>query len=105
MADENDVDTVTPLDGDGQNVVFPTPAGEEDATRFGNVSAEDYDTKGRTTVATPYGYAFASSDKEIPLVSHAGLQVTADIAEALVAESDACGGKVYIVTDDESEEN
>lgn len=105
MADEYDVDTVTPLDGDGSNVVLP-PVGDEGnlAAQFDNVQPEDYDTRGQTTVATPRGYAFASSNKDVPVITHAGVKVTADVANELVAESDEVNGGVYIVTNDDTSE-
>lgn len=88
MAD--DVDTVTPLDGDGHNVTgiseqFENP---RDAVESGNVSVKDYETRGRTTVATRRGYRFAPSDKDIPVITHEGVKVTAEQAATLAKESD-----------------
>lgn len=109
VADENEVDTVTPLDGDGHNVTYPTPAGagviEDVAEGFDNVRAEDFETGGRTTVATPLGYAFAPSNTDVPVITHAGVKMTKEQAEEVVAESDSVNGRAYIVTanDDESE--
>ena len=104
MTDNNDVDTVTPLDGDGQNVVFPSVGDEGDlADKFDRPAAEDYDSKGQTTVATPFGYAFVSSDQSLPVVTHQGVNVTKEQADAIVAESDENDGKVYVRTDDEGE--
>lgn len=106
MADENEVDTTTPLDGDGQNVVYPTPG---DAAIFDqyadHVKPEEYETNGRTTVATPLGYAFVSADKDIPVVTHEGIKVTKEVAETLVAESDEINGRVFIVAPDDTEED
>ena len=98
VTDDN-VDTVTPLDGDGSGVTGlaeqfdRTHDNEPFDPSTGNVSAEEFETQGRTTVATRRGYAFASNDKGIPVVTHAGLLVTKEQAEALVEESD---GLVHI---------
>lgn len=108
MADEDSVDTVTPLDGDGHNVTYPVPfggtEGDRVADQFDNVKQEDYETRGRTTVATPYGYAFVSSDTDLPVITHEGTKMTAEQAEAVVAESDAINGKAYVVAEQEDEE-
>lgn len=88
---ENDADTVTPLDGDGSNVTGVTE-------QFDNVSVEDYSTRGHTTVATRRGYRFAPSNKDIPVVTHEGLNVTKEQASELVTESD---GVVYITEEGE----
>lgn len=64
----------------------------------GNVSQEEYDTQGRTTVATRRGYAFQPTDNDLPLVTHTGIQVTREQANALVDESD---GVVHIVENEE----
>lgn len=98
----DDVDTVTPLDGDGHNVTgiseqFENP---RDAVASANVSAQDYETRGRTTVATRRGYRFAPADKGIPVITHEGLKVTADVAESLAKESD---GLVFVVQNEEGE--
>lgn len=77
----DNVDTVTPLDGDGSNVV-----GLDE--QFENVKSEDYETKGQTTVATRDGYRFVPSDKSIPVITSQGIKVTKDQAEALSQESD-----------------
>ena len=92
MGKPQSTDTVTPLDGDGKNVV--TPGEGEPTVDTGNVGPEDYSTRGQTTVATPRGYRFAPSDKEVPVVTHAGLKVTAEQADALVSESDGLVFKV-----------
>lgn len=99
------MDTVTPLDGDGSNVVFPPPAGDaEDLTSaYDNVQREDYNMRGRTTVATPRGYAFVPSDTDVPVVTHEGVTVTAEQAEAIVAESDVLKGRAFIVNPNEED--
>jgi hypothetical protein len=85
VTDENP-DTVTPLDGDGHNVVYPPVANPGPVTP--NVSKAEFDTSGRTVVATPRGYAFQPNDIEIPVIDHAGVKVTKEQADALVDESD-----------------
>lgn len=92
-------DTTTPLDGDGHNVISPATA--VTAPTFPNVREGEYETRGKTTVATRRGYAFASNDHEIPVVTHQGIQVTKDQAEALIEESN---GEVFI-RNDKSEED
>lgn len=100
----DDVDTVTPLDGDGSGVTGldeqfdPRVDNEPFDLSTGNIRAEEFETQGRTTVATRRGYAFASNDKSIPVVTHAGLVVTKEQAETLVEES---GGLVTIKQDEE----
>lgn len=99
----DNVDTVTPLDGDGTGVTglgdqFHNEEYEPFDPSTGNIKAEAFETQGRTTVATRRGYAFASNDKEIPVVTHAGLVVTKEQAEALVEESE---GLVTIKQDEE----
>lgn len=66
-----------------------------------NVSAEEYTTQGKTTVATRRGYRFVPSNKDLPMITHDGIRVTADEADALVEESD---GLVYKVLADENKE-
>lgn len=95
---QQNADTVTPLDGDGRNVV--TPGEGEPTVNTGNVGSEDYSTKGQTTVATRRGYRFAPSNKEIPMVTSLGIKVTAEQADALVTESD---GLVFKVEDKDGE--
>lgn len=86
---------------DENNATFPqSVVGSTDLAK-----QEEYSTQGRTTVATRRGYAFQSSeqseeDSNFPLVTHAGVQVTKEQAEALVTES---GGVVYIVTDEKED--
>lgn len=99
----DDVDTVTPLDGDGTGVTgiaeqFDRTDDEPFDPSTGNIKAEAFETQGRTTVATRRGYAFASNDKSIPVVTHAGMVVTKEQAEALVEESD---GLVHIIQNEE----
>lgn len=95
---EDGVDTVTPLDGDGHNVTGL----DEQFETTANVQQEDYETKGRTTVATRRGYRFVPTNKDLPVVTSTGLKVTAEEAEALVSESK---GLVSIVTNDENKED
>jgi len=103
VTDDN-VDTVTPLDGDGSGVTgldeqFRTShVNEPFDPSTGNIPAAEFETQGRTTVATRRGYAFASNDKAIPVVTHTGLAVTKEQAEALVEES---AGLVHIKQDEE----
>ena len=59
----------------------------------GNVSSEDYTTRGQTVVATRRGYRFTPEDKSIPVITRDGVKVTKEQADALVAES---GGLVEI---------
>lgn len=91
---EHDADTVTPLDGDGSNV---TGVDEQ----FENVSQADYETRGQTTVATRRGYRFVPSDKEIPVITSAGVKVTAEQAEELVEASKNTSAAVHVVKDKE----
>lgn len=85
---ENDgVDTTTPLDGDGHNVTG-LEAQFAPFDEGGNLTEDHYETRGRTVVKTPIGYRFASQDKNLPVITSAGLKVTADEAEALREESD-----------------
>lgn len=63
------------------------------------VSVEDYTTNGKTQVATPRGYSFASGDKTIPVIDHTGVKVTAEQAASLIEES----GKLVLVVDDDKE--
>lgn len=105
MTDDNSVDTVTPLDGDGSGVTgvadqFDRTDSEPFDPSSGNLKQEAYETQGRTTVATRRGYAFSSNDKEIPVVTHTGLKTDANTAKDLVEESN---GLVFIVS--ENEEN
>lgn len=90
-----DVDTVTPLDGDGSNAT-----GVEEQFLDDN-PAEDYETKGRTTVATRRGYRFVSSNPDLPVVTYTGVKMTKEEADSLVTEAD---GLVHIVNPTENEE-
>lgn len=87
-----DADTVTPLDGEDGEVTGVTE-------QFDNVDTEDYSTKGQTTVATRRGYRFAPSNKDLPVITAAGVKVTADQAQALVDESN---GVVSVVENKEA---
>lgn len=89
-------DTVTPLDGDGSNVT-----GIEAQHASENVKAEDYETRGQTTVATRRGYAYVPSDKSLPMITSAGVKMTKSAADALVAESDENDGGVFVVEEGE----
>lgn len=95
--DIDGTDTVSPLDGDGHNVVDPTESG--------NVPAEDFDTKGKTTVATRRGYAFNPSNKDLPQITSAGVKMTKDQADEVVAESANSKAAAFIVSDDENKED
>lgn len=87
MSESDGADTVTPLDGDGRNVV-----GLDE--QFENVSADEYETRGQTTVATRRGYRFVPSDKEIPIITSDGVKMGKEDADKVVAES---RGRVFIV--------
>lgn len=93
----NDADTVTPLDGeDGHVTGIPE--------QFGHVQESDYETEGRTTVATAPGYRFASSHKGLPVITSRGVKMTKDEAEQVVDEAKGLGIGVHIVTNDENKE-
>lgn len=62
---------------------------------------EKYETRGRTRVATTRGFAFASSNRSLPVVTSGGVDVTAEQAEFLVTESDKYGGHVFVVENQE----
>lgn len=101
---DDEVDTVTPLDGDGRNVVgldeqFGGSVPYDDST--GNINPAEFDTAGRTRVATPIGYRFASNDKALPVVDSDGVKMTREQADAVIAESD---NLVFLVDNDENEE-
>lgn len=89
-----DADTVTPLDGEDGNVTGI-------AEQFPNVSEEDYDTRGQTTVATRPGYRFVPSDDSLPIVTSKGVKMTQEQADTVVKES---RGRVRIVTDEKKED-
>lgn len=99
----DDTDTVTPLDGDGHNVVYPEGDYEpfDDAT--GNVKSEYYETRGKTTVATRRGFVFVPSDKSLPVITPDGVNMTKDEAEEVVAEAASTRAGVHIVTGSEDE--
>lgn len=102
MTSDN-VDTVTPLDGDGSGVTgiaeqFDRTDDEPFDPTTGNIRAEAYDTQGRTTVATRRGYAFVPNDKSIPVITNTGLATTKEVADSLVTES---SGVVYIKQNEE----
>lgn len=110
---EQNPDTVTPLDGDGRNVVktgdmvsgkvTSTRPTEEAVLNKGEEAAEVAPEKGdRVIVATPRGYAFDSNDSDAPLVSHVGAKVTQEMADALIKES---VGLVFIRNEDKEEVN
>jgi hypothetical protein len=101
--DTDNVDTVTPLDGDGSGVTgiaeqFDRTDNEPFDPSTGNIKSEAYESQGRTTVATRRGYAFAPADKGLPVVDHTGLTTDADTAKNLVEESD---GLVSIIPNEE----
>jgi hypothetical protein len=59
-----------------------------------NVDFDEYTTQGKTTVATRRGYRFVPSDKDLPVITHAGVKVTSDQATQLIDESDGLVRKV-----------
>lgn len=94
---EQNPDTVTPLDGDDGNVTGV-------AEQFGieNVQSDDYKTRGQTTVATRHGYAVVPSNKDLPVVTSAGVKMTKEEADAVVAESN---DRAFLVPDTENQED
>lgn len=104
MADD-DVDTTTPLDGDGRDVVVPE-TGEDPALfeQFDNVHPEDYETTGRTTLATRHGYAFAHTVEEVPIITSSGVKMSREKADLILAESAEHDAGVFEVNDDTEED-
>jgi hypothetical protein len=66
---------------------------------------EASNTEGETLLATPFGYAFASSDNSLPLITHEGVTVSASEAEFILLESDEHDGKVYVVKNETEKED
>lgn len=65
----------------------PGPEGiPPDATKF-TVAGDKYTTKGQTKVATPMGRAFRSANEDLPLITAAGVYMTADEANEVIAEA------------------
>jgi len=58
---------------------------------------EQYTTRGQTRLATRHGYRFRPSDTNLPEVTSAGINVTKDQADLVLAESEKVGGHVYLV--------
>lgn len=54
-------------------------------------TGEEYTTQGRTTVATRRGYAFNPSNKSLPTITSAGVNMTADEADEVIAEAETAG--------------
>ena len=92
VTEQDPVDTITPLDGEDGNVT-----GLQD--QFGNTPESEYETKGKTTVATRHGYRFASSNKDVPVIHSGGVKVTKEVADELVKESKDSRAEVRIVED------
>lgn len=67
-------------------------------------AAEASNTEGETLLATPFGYAFASSDDSLPTITHEGVRVGADEAEFILLESEQHDGKVYVVKNETEKE-
>ena len=96
---EHDADTLTPLDGEDGNVTGLS-------AQFDNTPESEYETRGKTTVATRRGYRFVPSDKDLPVIHSGGVKVTAEVAAQLIEEA---GGEdnrtgLHIVTDNNEEE-
>lgn len=51
-------------------------------------TGEPFETQGRTRLATRRGYRFAPSDKDLPVITSTGVNVTAAQADAIIAEAD-----------------
>jgi hypothetical protein len=85
----DNVDTVTPMEGGGLEV---TGSESVDLTTR-NLPVEDYETSGKTRVRTRRGYAFASADENLPVVTTDGYLTDRTTADSLVEES---SGLVYI---------
>lgn len=96
-SDDFESDTVTPLDvpeeGFGELPDGPDSEPEADVTPDSDVDEDE----GKVTVRTRRGYAFQSSDKDLPVVDFTGVKVTQEQADFLVDESD---GIVSVVKED-----
>lgn len=46
-----------------------------------------YVTRGQVRLATPWGYAFASSNKDLPVVTDVGVKMTREDADKVMAEA------------------
>jgi hypothetical protein len=65
-------------------------------------TGEPFETQGRTRLATRRGYRFAPSDKDLPVITSSGVNVSASQAADIIAEADAdTEGLVYKVQDEE----
>lgn len=60
-------------------------------------AGDEYKTQGRTRLATHDGYAFRSSDQDLPEITPEGINVTKEQADAVLAESATYDGHVFLV--------
>lgn len=73
-------------------------------TEMAPPEAEEYTTRGHTTLATRLGHIFQSSIRTIPDITADGVMMTAEEAKIVLAESVPFGdGYVFEVTDTNTE--
>lgn len=69
-------------EGDAANAAPPEPVTQ---------TGEPYQTRGQTRLATRHGQIFVSSNEDLPQITSEGVNMTADEAEAVLAEAATVG--------------
>lgn len=66
-------------------------------------AGDDYSSRGGVVLATPYGHEFRPSNKDLPPITHRGVNMTREQADAVLAESKEAHGNVLEVIKQEGE--
>jgi hypothetical protein len=74
---------------------------EETTVEVVTQAGDEYKTQGQTRVATRHGYAFRPSNQDLPEITSAGVNVTKDQAEVILAESATVDGGVFLIQNEE----
>lgn len=85
------------------NDSIETAAPDEGLPDTGNVRQEEYSSTGQTVLATRRGYRFAPSNKDIPVITAKGVNMSSTDAEAVLAEAKTTGVVVFKVEKNEEE--
>lgn len=64
---------------------------EEDEVIEVTQSGDEYSTRGKTTVAALPMHRFAPSNKDLPVITSAGVNMTASEADEVIAEAETTG--------------
>lgn len=67
----------------------------------GHPSAEDYSSSGAVVIYTDEGYNFVPSNKSLPMITPAGVNMSREHADEVLQESDDSDGHAYELIEEE----